>query len=61
MCIDLPVGCVVSAVLVRFLLPTSTGRAIGIAVCNVIMSVVVVVVLVFAVVFMLMMLMAATR
>lgn len=61
MFIDLPVGCVISAVLVRFLLPTSTGRAIGIAVCNVIMSVVVAVALVFAVVFMLMMLVAATR
>ncbi len=59
--ISLPLALAASTVLVRFLLPTSTGRAIGIAVCHVIMCAVVAVVLVFVVAFVLIMLIAGTR
>ena len=59
--IDAPIGIAMSSMLIRFILPTDTGRAIGIAIIHVIMSFVVAVVLVVGIVALLLMWIMALR
>jgi phage FluMu protein Com len=59
--INFPLTCAANIALVRFVLPTTNGRAVAIAVCHVIMSAVVAFVLVFVVVFLLLMAVASMR